>query len=252
MRFKIMSDIHDEFYSDRESVLPKLLKQSKADYILLAGDILVPGTMNRLIGLKLDTPIFYVMGNHEFYRGSWDTTISYNERLYANTNIQIFENRMMIVSNSNIRIIGATLWTDFWVPTIVGKEYHGNNCVKGMTDFAIITGVLLSKWEDRHKKSLKFITNCLSTKHDGPTIVMTHHAPSFKSNHVAYKNSPISGGFCSDLDYLIEEHQPDYWIHGHCHESFDYKIGKTRVICNPMGYPNDLNSEFNKNFVIEV
>lgn len=247
-----MSDVHDEFYSDRESVLPKLLKQSKADYILLAGDILVPGTMNRLINLKLDTPILYVMGNHEFYRGSWEGTIPYNKKVCANTNITVLENEQVILSKEKVRLIGATLWTDFWVPTIIGKEYHGNNCVKGMTDFDIIIGLLLSKWEDRHKESLKFIKSCLEAKHDGPTIVMTHHAPSFKSNHVTYKNSPISGGFCSDLEYLIEEHQPDYWVHGHCHESFNYQVGKTRIICNPMGYPHELNNEFNKNFVIEV
>ena len=32
------------------------------------------------------------------------------------------------------------------------------------------------------------------------------------------------------------EHQPRLWIHGHTHESFDYQIGKTRVVCNPRGY----------------
>jgi hypothetical protein len=49
----------------------------------------------------------------------------------------------------------------------------------------------------------------LSQKHDGPTIVMTHHAPSFKSSHPKYDSSYIKGGFCSNLDYVIEEYQPD-------------------------------------------
>ena len=26
------------------------------------------------------------------------------------------------------------------------------------------------------------------------------------------------------------------WIHGHTHDSFDYEVAGTRVICNPKGY----------------
>jgi Icc-related predicted phosphoesterase len=57
----------------------------------------------------------------------------------------------------------------------------------------------------------------------------------------------------SDMDELILEHQPCLWIHGHTHESFDYEIGKTRVICNPRGYaPIEINKEFKPVFTIEV
>ena len=43
------------------------------------------------------------------------------------------------------------------------------------------------------------------------------------------------------------------WIHGHTHESFDYEIGKTRVICNPRGYaPIEINKEFKPDFNVEV
>ena len=27
------------------------------------------------------------------------------------------------------------------------------------------------------------------------------------------------------------------WIAGHTHESFDYRVGETRVVGNPAGYP---------------
>jgi len=47
------------------------------------------------------------------------------------------------------------------------------------------------------------------------------------------------------MDDFILEHQPRLWIHGHTHESFDYKIGKTRVVCNPRGYAS---TEKNKGF----
>jgi Icc-related predicted phosphoesterase len=38
------------------------------------------------------------------------------------------------------------------------------------------------------------------------------------------------------MDDFILEHQPRLWINCHTHESFDYEIGKTRVVCNPRGY----------------
>ena len=30
--------------------------------------------------------------------------------------------------------------------------------------------------------------------------------------------------------------QADLWLHGHVHDSFDYRVGRCRVICNPRGY----------------
>jgi hypothetical protein len=45
--------------------------------------------------------------------------------------------------------------------------------------------------------------------------------------------------------------QIKYWIHGHTHTHFDYKIGECRVICNPRGYPNE-NTGFDPNFEMEI
>jgi hypothetical protein len=29
----------------------------------------------------------------------------------------------------------------------------------------------------------------------------------------------------------------DLWVHGHVHDSFDYRVGRARVVANPRGYP---------------
>ena len=43
------------------------------------------------------------------------------------------------------------------------------------------------------------------------------------------------------------------WVHGHMHDSFDYQVGDTRVICNPSGIlGHALNPHFNPNLSIEV
>jgi Icc-related predicted phosphoesterase len=39
--------------------------------------------------------------------------------------------------------------------------------------------------------------------------------------------------------------RPALWLHGHTHGSCDYKLGDTRVVCNPMGYPGEV-SEYTK------
>ncbi len=38
------------------------------------------------------------------------------------------------------------------------------------------------------------------------------------------------------MEEIIERYDIDLWIHGHIHAHSDYKINKTRVVCNPRGY----------------
>lgn len=45
------------------------------------------------------------------------------------------------------------------------------------------------------------------------------------------------------------------WIHGHTHDSFDYLLNGTRVVCNPRGYVKDgvnENPRFDPELMIEV
>lgn len=66
---------------------------------------------------------------------------------------------------------------------------------------------------------------------------MTHHGPHLKSIHQRYAGSLLNAAFVSDLSSLVE--QADLWIHGHVHDSFDYRVGKARVVANPRGYPRN-------------
>jgi hypothetical protein len=43
--------------------------------------------------------------------------------------------------------------------------------------------------------------------------------------------------FVSDAESLLAG--VDLWVHGHTHDSFDYRVGTTRVLCNPRGYARD-------------
>lgn len=80
-------------------------------------------------------------------------------------------------------------------------------------------------------------------------IVMTHHAPSWQSVHSSYINDRMNGCYVSDMDDFIISTEPDIWIHGHVHNSFDYNIGKTRILCNPRGYEHRISGAIeNRNF----
>ena len=80
------------------------------------------------------------------------------------------------------------------------------------------------------------LRSALQAPHDGPTVVVTHHAPCTGSIHPKYADSPITPAFVSDLDELVEASGAALWIHGHVHDSYDYRVGNTRVLCNPRGY----------------
>jgi len=67
-----------------------------------------------------------------------------------------------------------------------------------------------------------------------------------------FRNNPVNPAYASNLDELILQYQPDIWIHGHMHRPADYFIGKTRVICNPRGYPEQFGNGFNRELVVEV
>jgi hypothetical protein len=43
----------------------------------------------------------------------------------------------------------------------------------------------------------------------------------------------------------------DLWSHGHTHDSFDYTVGRTRVLSNPKGY-RDENKAFVPDLVLDL
>lgn len=83
----------------------------------------------------------------------------------------------------------------------------------------------------------------LAEPHDGPTVVVTHFAPSLRSADPRYGLVPGTAGFCNALDDLLP--LADVWLHGHLHCRVDYvaegaradgSAGRCRVIANPLGY----------------
>ena len=102
-----------------------------------------------------------------------------------------------------------------------------------------------------HKRSRAFIEAELAKPFEGATVVVTHHAPHPRSMHSHYGSDLLSAAYVSDLTAVIEAGQPNLWVHGHVHENFDYRVGATRVVCNPHGYGVE-NQKFDPGLVIEA
>jgi len=101
-----------------------------------------------------------------------------------------------------------------------------------------------------HRDSLRFIK--ANVKPDlGPTVVVTHHLPHRRSIPERFKGDLLNAAYASDLSDLIEQGQPTLWVHGHTHDSSDYRVGNTRIMCNPRGY-DDENSRFDPTLVVEI
>ena len=69
-----------------------------------------------------------------------------------------------------------------------------------------------------------------------------------------YENSSLNPYFCNSLDDLIKNSNIHTFVHGHVHSNHNYYIGKTNILCNPLGYPGELhrNKIFElKSFIIQ-
>jgi hypothetical protein len=78
---------------------------------------------------------------------------------------------------------------------------------------------------------------------------------SARSIHPRFEGSPVNACFVSHADHLLGGGRAALWIHGHTHDSFDYTVHGTRVVCNPRGYALDganENARFDPDFTVDV
>lgn len=247
MKLHILNDLHVEF----EDFAPPA---TNADIVILAGDIGVGLEGLRWAGERFpERPVIYVPGNHEFYRH--DISLIDKLKLEAPDNIHVLDDDQVVIGG--VRFLGCILWTDFGLFGEANKLFAMLQARTQMTDFSIIQnkGQRFTP-EDAvklHEASRNWLAAILAEPFDGSTVVVTHHAPSSRSVHPRYACDLLTPAFASNLEYLMDGNRAALWIHGHMHDSFDYRIYDTRVVCNPRGYsPQELNSNFKPDWVIEI
>jgi Icc-related predicted phosphoesterase len=101
-----------------------------------------------------------------------------------------------------------------------------------------------------HHVSRQFIDESLRGERI-PVVVVTHHLPHSRSIPKRFTGDLLNAAYASDLSETIRSGCPALWVHGHTHDSCDYRIDDTRIVCNPRGY-DDENRRFQRAPVVEV
>jgi predicted phosphodiesterase len=249
MNLHILSDLH-------LTVAPLTQPQNDADVVILAGDIARPRDAIAW-AQAFAKPVLYVPGNHEFYGGEIDETRKTLRAASENTRVRVLDDDVFV--HRGVRFVGSTLWTDF---LLFGEAQRAAAMDEGrrfLRDFTRIRyGEAPYTPQDsamRFATHRRFLERALATPFAGPTVVVTHHAPSRSSIHPRFHGSPLNACFVSDLEAMMDGTRVALWIHGHTHDSFDYTINGTRVVCNPRGYaPHGINenTRFDPDFVVAI
>jgi Icc-related predicted phosphoesterase len=247
MKLLVLSDLHVDVRPFKDT-----FNKDDSDAI-----VILPGDIGSMKHFRFETTInnickhvrylLFVPGNHEYY----NCDIIRDKQVLVNIddnipNFILLDNKAITIDG--IKFIGSTLWTD-----MNNSDYFSMHaCKQSMNDFWIIrnNGLLFTPKDTvvLHNIGLEFIKFELddsSTRDDVLTnIVITHHAPSYASVIAKYKGDAINPAFASELSDMIFDRDIKYWIHGHMHSKLDYMIGETRIICNPRGYNDKENPEF--------
>jgi predicted phosphodiesterase len=253
VKLNILSDVH-------LSQGPLAPPVTDADVVILAGDIARPQEAIAW-ACGFGRPVLYVPGNHEFYGSSIVGSLAELESLSAGSGVRVLDDDEVVIAG--VRFLGSTLWTDF---RLFGEGERRTEAMRTaqafMRDFTRIRIGETSQdpftpddAAQRFAGHAAWLEDRLAASHAGPTVVITHHAPSPMSIHPRYSGSLLNACFVSDAERLVDGRRVRLWIHGHTHDSFDYALNGTRVVCNPRGYAKDGVNEnplFNAELVVEI
>ncbi|MDH4451504.1 MAG: metallophosphoesterase [Rhodoferax sp.] len=249
MKIQLLSDLHLEAHPDLHATpLPG------ADVLVLAGDIgsYQPGSqlagddfgLERFSPLRgWPVPVLFVPGNHEYDTLDFDLAHARLRATCERLGILWLERATAVLDG--VRFVGTTLWTDF--DALAAKE-PSERQLKARDKAFRAANYYLKKarttrtgepWlahglREQALACQAWLREALDQPHAGPTVVVTHFAPSLLSADPRYGLVPGTAGFCNALDALLP--RADLWLHGHLHAPSDYRLGTCRVVANPLGY----------------
>jgi predicted phosphodiesterase len=275
-RIHVLSDLH---LDTGPYALPSDLE---FDILVAAGDI---GPIEISIPwlAAIGKPVVYVLGNHEHYGRAFTETLASAKALAQGSQVHVLERESVTIEG--VRFLGATLWTSFgnWHPELVREasrrmhDYHyieegnwrsiGTNDNKQKARYQKI-GIKVREPEpdtvpkfhpaiaySEHTQTMKWLERMLKADSDIPTVVVSHHAPTFEALRVAgireyllkpetwdqrYRDDDLVrvAAYASPLEDFLQKHAAKIalWAHGHMHHGHDSLVRGVRVICNPRGH----------------
>mgnify|MGYP000025194859 FL=1 len=269
MNIQLLSDLHLE---NNPGFMPA--PAPGADVLVLAGDIgsyqnnsALSASGDTDFGLGRfspqngwPTPVLFVPGNHEYDGLDFDEAHQRLQATCARLGITWLEREVLHLNG--VRFVGTTLWADFdalgplagqALPEKIPPHFNHPNsqytrqlkardkAFRAANYYLRKTGTqragepwLAEGMRDQALLCQDWLSAALDAPFDGPTVVVTHFAPSLHSADPRYGQTPGTAGFCNALDGLL--HQAQWWLHGHLHCPSDYTLNGCRVVANPLGY----------------
>lgn len=263
MNIQLLSDLHLEAH-------PHFVPQpAAADVLVLAGDV---GSYQEGSQLADDdfglarfsplpqyagwpTPVLFVPGNHEYDGQDFDAADLRLRHTCDRLGIAWLERETLQLQG--VRFVGTTLWSDFdaladneGITDLARRLKMRDKAFRAANFYLRKTGgtrhgepFLAEPMRAQGLVCREWLQTALQDPFDGPTVVVTHFAPSLRSADPRYGLVPGTAGFCNALDALFPHAQ--LWLHGHLHAPSDYVAEGTRrdasrwqcrVVANPLGY----------------
>ena len=261
MKIQLLSDLHLEVH-------PHFVPQPTpgAAVLVLAGDIgsyqsgsLLDAMGDSDFGLgrfaHWPVPVIFVPGNHEYDAQDFDAAHARLRATCERLGLIWLERESMVLHG--VRFVGTTLWSDFDAlaehegsSDLVRRLRQRDKAFRAANFYLKKTGgtrdeaaFLAPAVREQGLLCQQWLRETLATAFDGPTVAVTHFAPSLHSADPRYGLVPGTAGFCNALDDCLAPVQ--LWLHGHLHAPLDYTVQgahpsgtpwQCRVVANPLGY----------------
>ena len=267
MKIQLLSDLHLEANPGfQPSPAPG------ADLLVLAGDIgsyqrgsALPGLKDTDFGLgrfaDWPVPVLVVPGNHEYDGLDLDATHARLRETVERLGLIWLERATRVLGG--VRFMGTTLWADFdalaaSAPTPEARTLAREKAFRTANHYLRYAAAtrggqpfMAAEMRALSLECQQWLRAALAEPFDGPTVAVTHFAPSLRSHDPRYGLTPGTAGFCNALDDLLP--LADVWLHGHLHCAIDYRAGGCRVLANPLGYADKgEQAAFQPHFVLQV
>lgn len=245
-KFDLISDLHEEFWSENEQINWEGIGTSLIAVIL--GDISydLDKTYKTIIDIsKHYKYVIFVDGNHEHgYQANFQEHNSIlKSKLSKYSNIA-FLNRSAIVVDG-IAFVGANGWWtfDFAEPEVSREDAYWYLLNNNYYSEPYLQEVLASAREDAAVMS-EIVTKLTGDRAVKEIVILTHTSPNpqfiakTQEQHIAQYGRCGSSYLNNVLSYDTNA-KIKTWCFGHIHQEVDQVVDNIRYICHPRGRKDD-------------